>query len=63
MALFCFPLLPELLKVTSMDPDSPGAIGSFDQLGTEEFDVEIKDSDIRKDTYCSSTLWRDHLLS
>ena len=24
----------------------------------EEFDVEIKDSDIRKDTYCSSRSWR-----
>ena len=33
-ALFCFPLLPELLKVTSIVPDSPGAIGSFGQLGT-----------------------------
>jgi hypothetical protein len=33
-AFFCFPLLPELLKVTSIVPDSPGAIGSLGQLGT-----------------------------
>ena len=33
-ALFCFPLLPELLKVTSIVPDSPGAIGSLGQFGT-----------------------------
>ena len=36
IALFCFPLLPVLLKVTSIDPDSPGAIGSLDQFGTVE---------------------------
>ena len=32
----------------------------------EEFDVEIKDSDIRKDTYCSSGPWtirKHHLFS
>ena len=44
-ALFCFPDLPELLKVTSIEPDSPGAIGSLGQSGTvqpqEPFALEI----------------------